>query len=304
MVDTSYVGTTNLSDIKIPPGEHKVCVEKDGYEPYSKKVGFRSGRSMSLTVILDPKIPPKSNLYVDTDPNGAKVRILNIDQKFYQGMALKSGRYHLEVSTDEHETKKLWITLGSGEDKRINIRLKKRVVPPSFDSIYTVAKEGKRDGRFVADDKGATVKDMKTGLMWAAKDNETDIRWEDAKNYCENYRGGGYRDWRMPTIDELAGLYEPNTKNTKLPTQGCKGGYHINKLFHITCCCHWSINERGSRAAVFDFHSGNRAWYDQYSSADQYIGLHYGDRYWNAQSRPNRARALPVRDLRQDKGDG
>ena len=69
------------------------------------------------------------------------------------------------------------------------------------------AKEISRDGRFIAYDNG-TVKDTEKGLMWAAKDNGKDINWKDAKRYCENYRGGGYTDWRMPTLDELAGLYD------------------------------------------------------------------------------------------------
>lgn len=65
----------------------------------------------------------------------------------------------------------------------------------------------KREGWLVANDNG-TVTDPKTGLMWAAKDNGQDIDWHGAKKYCENYRGGGYKDWRMPTQDELYGLYE------------------------------------------------------------------------------------------------
>jgi len=68
-------------------------------------------------------------------------------------------------------------------------------------------KEIGKDGRFTAYDDG-TVLDTRTGLMWAAKDNGADINWPNAKRYCENYRGGGYTDWRMPTQDELAGLYD------------------------------------------------------------------------------------------------
>ena len=71
----------------------------------------------------------------------------------------------------------------------------------------STAGEKARDGRFIAYDNG-TVFDMKTNLMWAAKDNGSDIEWQDAKFYCENYRGGGYKDWRMPTLDELEGLYD------------------------------------------------------------------------------------------------
>jgi len=265
LVDGSYIGTTNLSGIKISPGEHRVRVEKNGYEPYSKRVRFKSGRKMSLTVVLDKKTAPKSSLYVDTHPNDAEVRILNIGQKFYQGIELKSGRYHVEVSADGYKTKKLWAILGSGEDKSIDVRLKRQVVTPS--SSYSSAREIERDGRFVAYDNG-TVKDTKTGLMWASKDNGEHINWKDAKRYCENYRGGGYTDWRLPTQDELAELYEPNTTNTNPSTGGCNGGYHINKLFNITCCCPWASETRGSRAATFDFGGGGRFWGGQSGSGD------------------------------------
>jgi len=67
--------------------------------------------------------------------------------------------------------------------------------------------ETARDGRFIAYSNGI-VSDTRTNLMWAAKDNGSGINWANAKSYYENYRGGGYTDWRMPTQDELAGLYD------------------------------------------------------------------------------------------------
>jgi hypothetical protein len=70
--------------------------------------------------------------------------------------------------------------------------------------------------------KNGTVLDTRTNLMWAAKDNGSDINWQDAKSYCENYRGGGYSDWRMPTQDELAGLYD-SSKSYPLP----QSDYHV-----------------------------------------------------------------------------
>jgi hypothetical protein len=131
----------------------------------------------------------------------------------------------------------------------------KTSTPPASSDV-TKSKVIERDGRYVAYDNG-TVKDTKTGLMWASKDNGEYINWKDAKRYCENYRGGGYTDWRLPTQDELAELYEPNTTNTNPSTGGCSGGYHINKLFHITCCCSWASETRG----YFGFGNGNRYWY-------------------------------------------
>jgi len=128
------------------------------------------------------------------------------------------------------------------------------------EAMYLVGRKREidRDGRFIAYASG-TVLDMKTGLMWASKDNGKNINWQDAKRYCENYRDGDYSDWRMPTQDELAGIYEPNTKNTNPKTEGCDtSGNHINRLFHITCCCLWAPETRGSDAAYFAFFDGSR----------------------------------------------
>ena len=52
-----------------------------------------------------------------------------------------------------------------------------------------------------------TVTDTNTKLMWAARDNQQNIDWKEAVEYCEQYRGGGYDDWRMPKQSELAALF-------------------------------------------------------------------------------------------------
>jgi hypothetical protein len=92
------------------------------------------------------------------------------------------------------------------EEKRKLEEERKQLAMGNRPSVST-AKEIRRDGRFIAYNDG-TVLDTITNLMWAAKDNGSNINWADAKNYCEDYRGGGYTDWRMPTQDELAGLYD------------------------------------------------------------------------------------------------
>lgn len=47
--------------------------------------------------------------------------------------------------------------------------------------------------------------------MWAARDNGADIAWGKAIKYCSNLRNlrlAGYSDWRLPTVDELGGIYD------------------------------------------------------------------------------------------------
>ena len=52
--------------------------------------------------------------------------------------------------------------------------------------------------------------DPATGLTWTNADNGSDVNWKQATAYCSNLRLGGFSDWRLPTIDELQGIYDPS----------------------------------------------------------------------------------------------
>jgi hypothetical protein len=54
----------------------------------------------------------------------------------------------------------------------------------------------------------ATWTDPATGLMWAKDTNNDDVNWNQASNYCSTLRLAGYSNWRLATIDELAGIYD------------------------------------------------------------------------------------------------
>ena len=43
-----------------------------------------------------------------------------------------------------------------------------------------------------------------------------DANWTDAKKMCEDYRGGGFSDWRMPTLEELSLICENLQKPGKI----------------------------------------------------------------------------------------
>jgi hypothetical protein len=123
--------------------------------------------------------------------------------------------------------------------------------------VTMTARETGRDGRFIAFDN-QTVLDTKTNLIWAAKDNGRDINWYDAKRYCMTYRGGGYTDWRMPTKDELAQLYDARKAQRYEARQN---PLHLTELIHLSDCCPWSSQTRGSESAYFDFNDGTHWWF-------------------------------------------
>jgi uncharacterized caspase-like protein len=120
-------------------------------------------------------------------------------------------------------------------------------------SVSTAGEAG-RDGRFIAYNNG-TVLDTKTSLMWAAKDNGSNINKSKAKSYCENYRGGGYADWRMPTQDELAGLYDAG----KTYKSDCGYDVHLTELIRLTCSWAWIPETRDHAVLVFRFDLGKRS---------------------------------------------
>ena len=152
--------------------------------------------------------------------------------------------------------------------------------PPSQMQVTTIpTAEIGRNGHFIAYDNG-TVLDTRTNLMWAERDNGTSISWEDAKYYCARYFGGGYRDWRMPTQQELMELYESTKTNNNFPG-GCSKGYRLMNLIHLSNCSPWASDTRRSEIACVNFGNGSKLWSTRWDPDGLYNG-----------------RVLPVRSAR------
>ncbi|MFO7558104.1 MAG: DUF4388 domain-containing protein [Desulfobacterales bacterium] len=77
-------------------------------------------------------------------------------------------------------------------------------------------------GRFVVGVDG-TVTDQQTGLMWYIFDTHTELQecldYDAAKEYVENLNVGGYKDWRLPTPNDLIVIL--NAKSS-FPKTGAK----------------------------------------------------------------------------------
>jgi len=120
-------------------------------------------------------------------------------------------------------------------------------------------REKGRDGRFIAY-KDGTVLDTETKLMWAAEDDGGQgISWSSGKSYCENYRAGGYADWRMPTLDELETLYDA-TKSRANPSYPSGGKIHVaTTLIILSGPEEWAADPRSDR--MYD--PSDRQWHFQ-----------------------------------------
>ncbi len=61
---------------------------------------------------------------------------------------------------------------------------------------------------FVRDDRIGVVIDERDGLMWQDDPSAAAVKltWREAGGYCSALNLGGYREWRLPTADELDAL--------------------------------------------------------------------------------------------------
>ncbi|MCI0603386.1 DUF1566 domain-containing protein [bacterium] len=100
--------------------------------------------------------------------------------------------------------------------------------------------------RFLNNGDG-TVTDSLTNLMWAARDNVTDIDWHEAKEFCDQYHVGGFSDWRLPTLPELRSLYDERVS------------HHVTAAIDVSQLLLWSseFDESSENAKVYNLGDGS-----------------------------------------------
>ncbi|PIE34653.1 hypothetical protein CSA56_07125 [candidate division KSB3 bacterium] len=101
------------------------------------------------------------------------------------------------------------------------------------------------------------VLDHATGLMWQQSGSDSQMNWAEAKTYVQQLNrdtAGGYADWRLPTIEELASLLEFEQKNGEL---------YIDPVFAPSQSFCWSADSVMSSNAAWAvaFNSGH-VYYD------------------------------------------
>jgi len=101
-----------------------------------------------------------------------------------------------------------------------------------------------------------TWTDPATGLMWAKKDNGSNVTWQQATDYCRNLQLAGYSGWRLPAIGELHGIYDQNAN---------VGGWHVKGNLQLSGW-QWSNSPgNASGEAWFFFFSDGERGSDRFS---------------------------------------
>ncbi|MCI5118811.1 MAG: DUF1566 domain-containing protein, partial [Candidatus Electrothrix sp. LOE1_4_5] len=153
----------------------------------------------------------------------------------------------------------------------------------------------RRIGQYV-DNCNGTISDTKTGLMWkrcseglsgmnCENGKRERYEWKNAVRRFKNVEYAGYKDWRLPTIDELKTLVYcsngvKNTKNGKCDDSSEKPAINQQAFPNTLSNKYWS----GSRSANDDY--WDYAWYVNFSdghsgTAGRSRGSSFFDRFRN-----------------------
>lgn len=103
------------------------------------------------------------------------------------------------------------------------------------------------DDRFIKSAHGI-VTDTTTGLEWLVGPDQN-TTWREAQHWVEHLPVHDGR-WRMPTLDEVRGIYQEGI-----------GKRNMSPLFETSGWYIWSDNsEDGALAWHFNYNYGNRPW--------------------------------------------
>ena len=128
LLNNNLVGKTPLDITSVSPGEYQVLATLDGYVSQEKRVTVNKGRKAMLSFFLEPE-KTKARLYVTPKPADALVRIMDIPEKYHNGIELDSGRYDVEVSRAGYITKRQWVDIKGGDGIDLYVELEKESDP-------------------------------------------------------------------------------------------------------------------------------------------------------------------------------
>ncbi len=96
-----------------------------------------------------------------------------------------------------------------------------------------------------------TWTDTSTKLIWTAADNGSGLSWSQAQRYCRDLNLSGSKNWKLPSIEELQGVFD---------SASSQNGYHIKGPIRLTGW-QWSATPglQAGEGWAFDFGDGGRA---------------------------------------------
>jgi hypothetical protein len=98
--------------------------------------------------------------------------------------------------------------------------------------------------------------------MWTSNDNGSEVDQPQAAAYCSTLQYAGYNGWRLPTLEELQGIYDPDTIVKVKVVSGITYEVHVKGGLDLTTGWIWS-----DRPGDFPGRPYQNAWFLRFFDA-------------------------------------
>ncbi len=110
--------------MQLEEGEYTIDAQLNGYQTEIRKVRIRPDEDTRISLQL-AQAEETGRLFVETEPAGATVRVLDIRPRFAQGMELVQGEYTIDAQLDGYRTEIQKVSVLPGKDNKIRLNLAK-----------------------------------------------------------------------------------------------------------------------------------------------------------------------------------
>lgn len=256
----------------LAPGDYRIAVSHEHYDSKILPVEIKNA-PVSLIVKLERN---QWQLTVIPEPSDAVVKIMNITPRYQPGIFLSPGKYDIKVSKNGYKTHEQSIQI-EDSDVSLKVNLEKQIIDDPIDgqakpdrlrNYPITVSSGNAKQTFELNDRWRplkyvnnkfkdngddTITDHATGLTWQKYGSDDWLTFDEAQNYIKNELNqgkgfAGHKDWRLPTMEELMSLLEPEKSSN---------GLYINRVFGNKQWYCWSSDRMSSSVGWgVDFNGG------------------------------------------------
>ena len=235
---TGSDGYYNFSDLQ--PGRYELKVYKEGTQNFNKSIEIVAGKEEELAITLTKSTGKLSvnKAYIDMGSNEsnnvAGFSILNEDDSELTWQITNAAGWIKKIdpqsgTVNANSAEAVVFTIDRNklsanlEDNHASLVIRSTTAGDGSTAELLVTVFGIGDGTNTTIDNDADY--IVIGDLYVqTKDISSGIDWTSANSLCQNSIVGGYNDWRLPDIDELAILYN---------NREAIGGFNDN-------CFYWS----------------------------------------------------------------